>query len=60
MKWNNRASTPLKRIEVAMDTTYERYPTSQTTLSVGAQQSDRPQLSTVSDVENAVEIGVAK
>lgn len=59
MKWNNRASTPLKRIEVAMDTTYERYPTSQTTLSVGAQQSDRPQLSTVSDVENAVEIGVA-
>jgi hypothetical protein len=60
MKWDNRAPTSLNRIEIAVDTAHERYPTSQTTLSVGAQQSDKPQLSAGSDVENAVEIGVAK
>jgi hypothetical protein len=50
----------LKRIEVAVDTAYEQYPTSRTTTSVGAQRGDKPrELSVGSDLECAIETGYA-
>ena len=56
MKWNNPAPTSLNPIEVAVDTAYDLYPTSQKTLSVGAQQGDKPhELSVSSDMECAME-----
>jgi hypothetical protein len=43
-------------MEVAVDTAYEQYPTSQTMLSAGAQQGDKPhELSVGSDLECAIE-----
>jgi hypothetical protein len=63
MKWNNPAPISLDRIEVAVDTANEQYPTSRTTLSLGPQQGENPhELSVSSDppVENATEIGIAK
>jgi hypothetical protein len=63
MKWNNPTPISLNRIEVAVDTAYEQYPGSGTTLSVGAQQSDKPhELSVGSDLpaECAIETGIAK
>lgn len=62
MKWNNPAPIPLNRIEVAVDTAYEQYPASQTMLSAGAQQSDKPhELSVIGDqpAECALETGIA-
>jgi hypothetical protein len=62
MKWNNPAPISRNRIEVAVDTAYEQYPTSQTTLSVGTYQGDKlHELSAGSDlpVECAIEIGIA-
>ncbi|KAF8496114.1 hypothetical protein F5888DRAFT_1804260 [Russula emetica] len=66
MKWNNPAPISRNRIEVAVDTkvdtAYEQYPTSQTTLSVETQQGDKlHELSVGSDlpVECAIEIGIA-
>jgi hypothetical protein len=59
MKWNNPVPVPLNRIEVAVDTAHEQYPTSRTTLS--AQQGDEPhQLSVGSDLEGTIETGIAK
>jgi hypothetical protein len=57
--------TPISfnRIEVTVDTAYEQYPTSRTTLSVGAQQGDKPhELSVGSNlpVECPIETGIAK
>ena len=61
MKWNNPAPVSLNQIEVAVDTTYEPYPTSRTTLSVGAQQSDKPhELSVGSVLESVIETGLTK
>lgn len=61
MKWNKSVPISLNRIEVAVDTAYEQYPTSQTTHSVGTQQGDRPhELSVGSDLECDMETGVAK
>jgi len=61
MKWNNLAPISLNRIEVAVDTACEQYPTSQSTLSVDAQQGDKPhELSIGSDLECAIEPGIAK
>jgi hypothetical protein len=61
MKWNNPAPISLNRIEVAVDTAHEQYPTSRTTLSVGSQQGDKPhELSVGSDLEGTIETGVAK
>ncbi len=61
MKWNNPAPVSLNQIEVAVDTTYEQYPTSRTTLSVGAQQSDKPhELSVGSVLESVIETGLTK
>jgi len=63
MKWNNPAPISLNRMEVAVDTTHEQYPTSRTTLSVGAQQGDNShELSVGSDLpeECAIETGTAK
>ncbi len=40
MKWNNPSPISLDQIEVAVDTTYEQYPTSQTTLRLGDQHGD--------------------
>jgi hypothetical protein len=61
MKWKNRAPTSFNRIEVAEDTAYEQYPTSQTKLSVGGQQGDKPHESSVgSDLEGIIiDISVA-
>jgi hypothetical protein len=54
MKWSNPAPISLDRIEVAVDTAYERYPTSRTTLSVDAQHGDKPhELIVGSDLECA-------
>jgi len=61
MKWNNPSPISLNQIEVAVDTTYEQHPTSRTTFSVGAQQSDKPRaLSVGSDLESVIETGLAK
>jgi hypothetical protein len=61
MKWSNPAPISLNRIEVAVDTSHEQYPTSRTTLSVGAQQGDKPhELSVGSDLEGTIETGIAK
>ena len=62
MKWNNPAPISLNRIEVAVDTACEQYPASQTTLSAGAQQGDKPhELSVIGDLpaECALETGIA-
>lgn len=62
MKWNSPAPILRSRIEVAVDTAYEQYPTSQTTRSVGAQQGDKQhELSVGSDlpVECTIETGIA-
>jgi len=63
MKWNNLTPISRNRIEVTVDTAYEQYPTSRTTLSVGTHQGDkRHELSVGSDlpVECAIETGIAK
>jgi hypothetical protein len=63
MKWNNPAPSTLNPIEVAVDTAYEQYPTSRTTLSEGTQQGDKPHESGVGSdlpVECAIETGIAK
>ena len=61
MKWNNPAPVSLNQIGVAVDISYEQYPTSQTTLGVGAQQGDKPhELSVGSELESVTETGVAK
>jgi hypothetical protein len=61
MKWDKPAPISLNRIEVAVDTAYEQYPTSRTTLSMGAPQSDKPhELSVGSDLESTIETGIAK
>jgi hypothetical protein len=61
MKWNKTRSISLNPIEVTVDTAYEHYPTSRTTLGVGTQQDDKPhELSVVSDSECAIETGIAK
>jgi len=58
MKWNNPAPTSLNRMEVAVDTAYEQYPTSQTKLSVCAQQGDNShELSVGSDLPEECAIG---
>jgi hypothetical protein len=55
MKWSNPAPISLNRIEVAVDTAYEQYPTSRKTFSVGAQQGDKPHEMIVgSDLESAI------
>lgn len=55
-KWDRPVPISLNQIEVAVDTAYERYPTSQTTLSVGAQEGDKPhELSVGSDLECTIE-----
>ena len=60
MKWNKTRSIS-HRIEVTVDTTSEHYPTSRTTLGVGTQQGDKPyELSVASDLERAIETGIAK
>ena len=59
-KWNNPTPISLNRIEVAVDTAYEQYPTL-STLSVDAQQDDKPhEVSVSSDLESAVETGISK
>jgi hypothetical protein len=63
MKWNNPVPISLNRIEVAVDTAFEQYPTSRTTLSEGTQQGDKPHESGVGSdlpVECAIETGIAK
>jgi hypothetical protein len=63
MKWDNATPISLNRIEVTVDTAYEQYPTSRTSLSVGAQQGDKPrELSIGSDLpgECAIETGIEK
>ena len=61
IKWNNPATSTLNRIEVAVDTSHEQYPTSQTTLSVGVQQGDKAhELSVGSDLECTIETGIKK
>jgi hypothetical protein len=60
-KWSNHAPISFNRIEVAVDTAFEQYPTSRTTFSVDAQQVDKPhELSVGSDLEYAIETGHAK
>ncbi|KAI0275782.1 hypothetical protein BGY98DRAFT_1098622 [Russula aff. rugulosa BPL654] len=61
MKWNKSVPISLNRIEVAVDTAYEQYPTSQTTHGVGTQQGDKPhELRVGSELECDMETGVAK
>ena len=63
LKWNNPAPISLDQIEVAVDTAYEHYPTSRSTLNEGAQEGDKPhELSVCSDlpVKCAIETGCAK
>jgi hypothetical protein len=63
MKFNNPVPISLNRIEVAVDTAHEQYPTSRTTLSEGTQQGDKPHESGVGSdlpVECAIETGIAK
>jgi hypothetical protein len=49
-KWNDPAPISLNQIEVVVDTAYEQYPTSRTTLGVGTQQGGKPhELSVDSD-----------
>jgi hypothetical protein len=49
-KWNDPAPISLNRVEVVVDTAYEQYPTSRTTLGVGTQQGGKPhELSVDSD-----------
>jgi hypothetical protein len=61
MKWNKARTISLDRIEVAVATTYEHYPTSRTMPGVGTKQGDKPhELSVVSDLECAIETGIAK
>lgn len=64
MKWNNPTPVSVNQLEVAVDTSYEQYPTSQTNetmLGVGTQQGDKPhELSIGSDLESVTETGIAK
>jgi hypothetical protein len=56
IKWSNPPPISLNRIEVAVDTAFDRYPTSRTTIDVVAQQGDKPhELSVGSDLEYAME-----
>jgi hypothetical protein len=55
-KWDNPVPISLNQIEVAVDTAYEQYPASRTTLSLSAQQGDKShELSVGSDLECAIE-----
>ena len=61
MKWNKPTLISLNRIEVAVDTAYEQYPTSRTTLGEDTQQGDKPhELSVGGDLECAIETGIVK
>jgi len=62
MKWNSHTPISLNRIEVAVDTSYAQYPTSQTRFSMGgAQRGDKPHESSVgSDQESVIVTGIAK
>jgi hypothetical protein len=62
MKWNKSAPISLNRIEIAVNTAYEQYPGSRTTLSVGAQQGDKAhEVSVGSDLaaDCDIETGIA-
>jgi hypothetical protein len=63
MKWNKPAPISLNQIEIAVNTANERYPGSRTTLSMDAQQGDKPhELSVGSDlpVECDIKTGIGK
>ena len=56
IRWNNPAPIVHSQNAISVDTSHLQYPTSQTSLSVGAQLSDKPpELSVGSDLESAVE-----
>jgi hypothetical protein len=62
-KWNKPRTILLNRIEVSVDTAYEQYPTSRTTLSTGAQQGGKPHelsFGTSSDLESGIKTGIEK
>ena len=59
-KWNKPVPISIHRIEVAVDTAYEQYPTPHvmTTLSMGPRQGNRPHESSVGrDLERAIGTG---
>ncbi len=59
-KYNNPTPISLNRIEVAVDTAYERYPTSRTAISVDTERGDKPrELSFGKDLGCVIEIGHA-
>jgi hypothetical protein len=60
-KWNNPTPISLTRIEVVVDTAYDQYPTSLTTLNMDPQRGDNPhELSVGRDLECTIETGHAK
>ena len=56
IRWNNPAPIAHSQNAISVDTSHLQYPTSQTSLSVGAQLSDKPpELSAGGNLESAVE-----
>lgn len=55
IRWNNPAPDTLDQSAITVDTLNMQHPTSQTSLSVSAQQEDKPhELSVHADLENAI------